>query len=76
MNDDLAMFSLVYGLLALVAIGKILVKAGYSPRLVLLTLVPVVNLLLPFVFAFAEWPIERRLRRAKERVAAATPPPG
>ena len=73
MSDDLAIFYLAYGLLMLVAIGKILAKAGYSPRYVLLLLVPVVNLLLPFVFAFGEWPVERRLRQARERAAQVPP---
>ena len=36
--------------------GRILIKVGYSRWLSLLLLVPVVNLILIWVFAFARWP--------------------
>ena len=39
---------------------RILHKAGYSGWWVLLTLIPVVNIVLLWVFAFADWP---RLQR-------------
>jgi len=45
---------------------KILSKAGYAGALALLMLVPVVNVLVPFFLAFAEWPIERELRRLRQ----------
>jgi len=38
-------------------------KAGFSPRLALTQLVPLVNLAALFYLAFAEWPIHRDLRR-------------
>ena len=44
---------------------KIFSKAGYPGALSLLMLVPVVNVLVPFFLAFAEWPIERELRRLR-----------
>lgn len=46
---------------------KIFSKAGYPGPLGLLILVPVVNALVPFFLAFAEWPVERELRRLQGR---------
>jgi virginiamycin A acetyltransferase len=47
-------------------------KAGFTGRLGLLALVPVVNLVaaFAFAFAFAEWPIERDNRSLRKRVKA------
>ncbi len=42
--------------LAIVAWAKILSKAGYSCWWVLIGLVPVVNVVMFFVFAFGRWP--------------------
>ena len=42
--------------------GRILNKAGYSRWWVLLIFVPLVNLIMIWVFAFAKWP---RLEQAK-----------
>ncbi len=36
--------------------GKILIKAGFSAWLALVTLVPVVNIVALWVFAFIPWP--------------------
>jgi hypothetical protein len=36
--------------------GKILVKAGFDPRWVVLLLIPVINILMIWVFAFSDWP--------------------
>ncbi len=44
---------------------KISSKAGYSGALSLMMLVPVVNILFPFFLGFAEWPIERELKRLR-----------
>lgn len=41
-------------------------KAGYSGAISLLMLIPVVNVLFPFFLGFAEWPIERELKRLRE----------
>ena len=37
-------------------------KAGYNRYLGLLLLIPLVNLVVVIIFAFSEWPVERRLR--------------
>ena len=51
---------------------KIFSKAGYSWALGLLMLVPIANIIMLFVLAFAEWPIERELRsfRKQNQVAS------
>jgi hypothetical protein len=51
---------------------KIFSKAGYSWALGLLMLVPIANIVMLFVLAFAEWPIQRELRsfRKQNQVAS------
>jgi len=43
----------------LVPAWRIATKAGYSGALSLLTLIPVVNIVIIWVFAFVKWPVER-----------------
>lgn len=40
--------------------AKIFSKAGYSPFLSLLMVVPLANIVMFLVFAFATWPIQKR----------------
>ena len=40
-------------------------KAGYSWAWGLLTLVPIANIILPFVLALGDWPIRKELRQMK-----------
>ena len=47
-------------ILTVVAWVKILSKAGYSGWWVLIGIVPLVNVIMFFVFAFSEWPVLRR----------------
>ena len=63
-----AFFLLFVMLITLITVGiqilvfcKIFSKTGYSWALGLLMLVPIANLIMLFVLAFAEWPIEREL---------------
>ena len=51
---------LVVAVLVVVPVWRICTKAGYSGWLSLLILVPIVNLVLLYFLAFAEWPLERR----------------
>jgi len=55
---------LVVGLVAFIVMmvpyWRIVSKAGYNGWLSLLMLVPLVNIVMLFVFAFSEWPIEHR----------------
>jgi len=46
---------------------KIFSKAGYSWALGLLMLVPIANIIMLFILAFAEWPIERELRSFRQQ---------
>ena len=41
-------------------------KAGYSWAWGLLTLVPVANIIMPFVLALGDWPVRRELRQLKQ----------
>jgi hypothetical protein len=41
-------------------------KAGYSWVWGLLTLVPIANIILPFVLALGDWPIRKELRQMKD----------
>jgi hypothetical protein len=49
---------------------RVVTKAGYNPWLAFLSLVPGLNVVLFFVFAFREWPLERALRAAARRPPA------
>jgi hypothetical protein len=46
---------------------KIFSKAGYCWALGLLMLVPIANIIMPFVLAFADWPIQKKLRLLKQQ---------
>ena len=46
---------------------KIFSKTGFSWALGLLMLVPIANIIMLFVLAFAEWPIERELRSYRQQ---------
>jgi hypothetical protein len=50
---------------------KIFTKAGYSGALGILMVVPLINFIMVFYFAFAEWPVLKELRALRQRV----PPP-
>jgi hypothetical protein len=41
-------------------------KAGYGWAWGLLTLVPIANIILPFVLALGDWPIRKEFRRLKD----------
>ncbi len=47
-------------------------KAGYSWALGLLMLVPIANIIMPFVLAFGDWPIRRELRLLKQKQSNTT----
>jgi drug/metabolite transporter (DMT)-like permease len=82
----LVVFYLAFIAVMVWAYVRIIQKAGYSGWYVLLGLVPVVNVVMFFVFAFAEWPTTRELKAARSQLAYAgtaqlssnrfgTPPP-
>jgi len=47
-----------------VVLWRIAVKLGYPGKMALLGFVPIVDVMLLVYIAFAEWPIERELKRA------------
>lgn len=53
---------------------KIVSKAGYNGAWSLMLLVPLVGVVMTFVFAFSEWPVLRELRAAREKFGAPLPP--
>ena len=69
------LFVLVIVIATIFAHWRIAAKAGYPGVYSLFLLIPMANLILLFVFAFAEWPIERQLR-ALGGGALPPPPPG
>jgi len=59
---------LIITALLTMAFCKIFSKAGYSWALGLLMLVPVVGVIItPFILAFADWPIQKQLRKLKQQ---------
>ena len=52
-------FGLVAAILAVIPAWKIVSKAGYNGAWSLLIFVPLVNLIMMYVFAFSEWPVEK-----------------
>ncbi|HET9793892.1 MAG TPA: hypothetical protein VFS34_05465 [Thermoanaerobaculia bacterium] len=56
----LATTSLVVGAVIFVPTWRILTKTGYSGWYALVFLLPIFNVLGLWMFAFAEWPIERK----------------
>ncbi len=60
---SLATYVVVLALVLYVYV-RIIRKAGYSGWWALTSLVPVLNLVMVLVFAFADWPVEKRARAA------------
>jgi len=67
----LIMFAIFVGLIVIaikiLIYCKIFSKAGYCWALGLLMLIPIANIIMLFVLAFADWPIQRELRILKQR---------
>jgi hypothetical protein len=57
------------------AYARIIQKAGYSGWHVLWVFVPIVNIIMILVFAFAEWPVTRRIKELEARVFGDLPDP-
>jgi hypothetical protein len=49
---------LIWFVVFIVPIWRIVSKAGYSGALSLLAIIPLVNIILLWVFAFVKWPVE------------------
>jgi hypothetical protein len=50
----------ILALIFIIPYVKIIQKAGYSGWWVLTMFIPLVNLIMIWVFAFARWPVEQR----------------
>ena len=46
---------------------RIFCRAGFSWAMGLLMLVPLVNMFVPFILAFSDWPVQRELRALKQQ---------
>lgn len=53
----------VFAILVVLPYWKIFGKAGFSPWISVLMLIPVVNIVLLYFLAFADWPSLQQLRR-------------
>jgi hypothetical protein len=65
MVGTLLLFYAGFTVLAVAAAVSIVRKAGYSGWWVAAGLIPLVNVVMLFAFAFADWPVLRDLRRAQ-----------
>ena len=61
MSSAQLLISIVYVIVLAVPAQKLLRRAGYSPWLAILAVIPVVNLVALWVFAYAHWPTRRRV---------------
>lgn len=64
-------FSLIVAALKVLITCKIFGKAGYHWALGFLILVPIVNIIIPFYLAFADWPVHKELRASRQRLGEA-----
>lgn len=62
-NLGLAEFIVFVGLLLILPFWMIFKKAGFSKWLSLTMIVPVLGIIALFYLAFAEWPIQKELKR-------------
>ncbi len=60
------MLIVIIGLLFILPYWKIFSKAGFSGWLSLTLIVPILNIIMLFYLAFAEWPVRRELNRMKQ----------
>jgi hypothetical protein len=58
----------VVNLISVLIFCKIFSKAGYHWAFGLLTLVPVINMCVPFFLAFADWPVQKEVRELRQRL--------
>ena len=63
----IGLISLIVLIIKILIFCKIFSKAGYNWALGLLMLVPIANIIKPFVLAFGVWPIEKELRLLRQQ---------
>ena len=59
----------ILAVLPILVFSRIFMKAGFSGFLSLLLYIPVLNIVLIIWFAFAEWPIEKKLKALQSESA-------
>jgi hypothetical protein len=69
-----AVISLVIFILAIIIWWRIFAKAGFSGALGLLMFVPLANIIVLLVLAFARWPIQKEVDLLRQQIAAREPP--
>ena len=62
----IAMFAVGMSIVMIIPYWKIYSKTGQAGAMALLQLIPLVNIVMLYVLAFSEWPIEREMRTARE----------
>jgi hypothetical protein len=62
-----AILGLLFIVLFIAAWAALFAKAGFSPWLSLLMIVPIANLVMLFIFIVGEWPIQREIRNNRIR---------
>jgi Na+-translocating ferredoxin:NAD+ oxidoreductase RnfD subunit len=69
---SLVVFAMLVGLVVIIIktwiYCRIFSKAGYSWALGLLILVPIANIIIPFVLALGDWPVQKELRQLRQQV--------
>jgi membrane-anchored protein YejM (alkaline phosphatase superfamily) len=68
-----SVISLVIFIFAIIIWWRIFAKAGYSGALGLLMFVPLANIIVLLVLAFARWPIQKEVALLRQQVAARDP---
>ncbi len=58
---------LIVAIINVLVFCKIFSKAGYCWALGLLMFVPIANIIMPFVLAFGDWPIQKEMRLLKQQ---------
>jgi uncharacterized membrane protein YhaH (DUF805 family) len=71
----LIVIGVVVWLVFLISGIRIIQKAGYSGWWILITLVPVVNVVMYLVFAYSRWPVQRELDAWRAWAASQPRPP-
>ena len=61
------LMSLIVLIIKILIYCKIFSKAGYCWAIGLLMLVPIANIIMPFILAFGDWPIQKELRLLKQQ---------
>ena len=59
---------LLITILVVLVFCKIFAKTGYSWALGLLMFIPIANIIMLFVLAFSEWPIQKELKSLKAQI--------